>query len=395
MTAAAARASAGLRLPRADRTTVPYVPSSVPRVPVTPQGAPRTRIAFAAAHVVADPLAAVDPVLGGAIDWEATLAHRRHLWSLGLGVAEAMDTAQRGMGLAVDAARELIRRSAAEARAVGGAIAAGANTDDLDPRHVHEFGAIERAYLEQCAFVEEQGSRVIVMASRALPQARASAADYVRLYGRILRAVQRPAILHWLGPMFDPQLAGYWGSDDLDRATDTFIEIVAANAAKVDGVKISLLDARREIDLRARLPAGVRVYTGDDFNYPELIAGDGERHSDALLGIFDAIAPAARAALAALDANDRARYDELLAPTVTLSRHIFAAPTHAYKTGIVFLAYLNGSQAHFRMLGGAEGARSIVHLARLLELADAAGLIVDQERAAKRAARVFATAGIV
>jgi hypothetical protein len=394
MTAAAPRAFAGLRLPRADRTLAPYVPSGAPRIPVTPQAPPRSRIAYAAAHVVADPLASVDPVLGGAIDWESTIAFRRHLWSLGLSVAEAMDTAQRGMGLGFDGARELIRRSAAAARSAGGTIASGANTDQLDPSHVHAIDAVARAYQEQCAFVEEQGSGVILMASRALPRAGADAADYARIYHGVLRGLQRPAILHWLGPMFDPQLTGYWGSPDLDRATETFLEIVHADVDKIDGVKISLLDAVREIDLRRRLPASVRVYTGDDFNYPELIAGDGRRYSDALLGIFDAIAPAARAALAALDENDRLRYDAVLAPTVALSRHIFAAPTYAYKTGIVFLAYLNGAQSHFRMIGGAESTRSVVHLARLLELADEAGLIVDQERAAERAARVFATAGI-
>jgi hypothetical protein len=383
-----------LRLPRADRSLAPYVPSAVPRASTAPQAPPRTRIAYAAAHVVADPLAAVDPILGGAIDWDATLAYRRHLWSLGFGVAEAMDTAQRGMGLSAESAQELIRRSAAEARATGGRIACGAGTDQLDGALTHDLTTIERAYLEQCAFVQEQGSAAIVMCSRALPRANATANDYVRIYAKVLGSLQQPAILHWLGPMFDPQLAGYWGSHDLDRATETFLEVVAANAAKVDGVKISLLDARREIDVRRRLPAGVRVYTGDDFNYPELIRGDRDAYSDALLGIFDAIAPAARAALGALDDGDRARYDALFAPTVTLSRHIFRTPTFAYKTGIVFLAYLNGHQSHFRMLGGAESARSAVHLARVLELADAAGLIVDQERAAERAALVFATAGI-
>jgi hypothetical protein len=383
-----------LRLPRADRSLAPYVPSTAPRFTAQRQAAPRTRIAFAAAHVVADPFAAIDPVLGGAIDWDATLAVRRGLWSQGFCVAEAMDTAQRGMGLSVESARELIQRSSAAARDCGGTIASGANTDQLDPACEHALDAIERAYSEQCTFVQEHGSGVILMASRALPRARASASDYERVYARVLNGLQRPAILHWLGPMFDPALTGYWGSADLDRATETFLAIVAANAAKIDGVKISLLDAQREIDVRRRLPAGVRVYTGDDFHYPELIAGDGEHHSDALLGIFDAIAPAARAALTALDANERDRYDAILAPTVSLSRHLFSAPTSAYKTGIVFLAYVNGAQTHFRMLGGAESARSIVHLARAFELADAAGLIVDQERAADRAARIFATAGI-
>ncbi len=296
-----------LRLPRADRTLAPYVPSLAPRYAVTPQAPPRTRVAYAAAHVVADPLAALDPAAGGAIDWEATLAYRRHLWSLGFAVAEAMDTAQRGMGLSYADAQELIRRSAAEARAVGGLVACGAGTDQLEPGAAHGLAAIERAYLEQCAFVEEQGCAAIVMASRALARSARSSDDYARVYERVLGALKRPAILHWLGPMFDPQLAGYWGSADLDRATDSFVEIVRANAAHVDGVKLSLLDAAREIDVRCRLPASVRVYTGDDFNYPELIAGDTTHFSHALLGIFDAIAPAARAAFAALDDGDRAR----------------------------------------------------------------------------------------
>jgi uncharacterized protein DUF993 len=385
---------AELRLPRADGSLVPYVPSDVPRYAVTPQGPPETRIAFAAAHVVSDPRSPVDPILGGAVDWDATLAYRRHLWSLGFAVADAMDTAQRGMGLGAVDARELIRRSAAEAKAVAGWVAFGAMTDRLDASASHALEAIENEFLEQCAFIEDQGFPAIVMCSRALARSARSADDYARVYAKVLGALRRPAILHWLGPMFDPQLQGYWGSDDLDIATQTFAEIVHANAAKIDGVKISLLDAGREVALRRHLRATVRVYTGDDFNYPELIAGDGEHHSDALLGIFDAIAPAARAALAALDRGDRKRYAAILEPTVALSRHLFAAPTYAYKTGIVFLAYLNGFQDHFRMLGGAESARSAVHLARALELADAAGLIVDQERAAERAARVFATAGI-
>ena len=386
--------AAQLQLARADGTLEPYVPSDAPRHAVLPQAPPRTRVAYAAAHVVSDPRSPLDPVLGGAVDWDATLAYRRHLWSLGFAVADAMDTAQRGSGLTPVDARELIRRSAAEARGAGGRVAFGAATDDLDHTETHELAAIERAYLDQCELIEGEGCSAIVMCSRALPRAATSEDDYARVYRTVLSALRRPAILHWLGPMFDPLLRGYWGSDDLDRATETFVAIVRENAAKIDGVKISLLDAGREIALRRMLPAHVRVYTGDDFNYPELIAGDGQRHSDALLGIFDAIAPAARAALAALDDGDRARYDAILAPTVTLSRHLFAAPTHAYKTGVVFLAYLNGFQNHFRMLGGAESARSIVHLARALELADAAGLIVDQERAAERAARVFATAGI-
>ncbi len=387
--------STHLRLPRADGTLAPYVPSDAPRHAVTPQAPPRTRVAYAAAHVVCDPRSPVDPVLGGAVDWDATLAYRRHLWSMGFAVAEAMDTAQRGMGLTPADARELIRRSAAEAKAVGGTVGCGAMTDALDPLVPHGLAAIEQAFLEQCEFIEAQGCATIVMCSRALARAAASADDYARVYAKVLGALTRPAIIHWLGPMFDPQLLGYWGSTDLDAATETFLTIVHANAAKIDGVKISLLDAGREIDVRRRLPPGVRCYTGDDFNYPELIAGDGSAHSDALLGIFDAIAPAARAALGALDDGDPTRYDAIFAPTVELSRHLFATPTYAYKTGIVFLAYLNGFQNHFRMLGGAESSRSVVHLARAFELADRAGLIADQERAAERAARVFATAGIV
>ena len=383
-----------LRLPHGDGTLAPYAPSAAPRHAITPQDPPRTRVAYAAAHVVCDPRSPIDPILGGAIDWDATLAFRRHLWSLGFAVAEAMDAAQRGMGLRYDEVRELIRRSAAQARAVGGTIGCGALTDQLDPLAKHKLNAIEQAYLAQCEFIEAQGCSAIVMGSRELARTARNADDYARVYGKVLGALSRPAIVHWLGPMLDPQLAGYWGSVDLDRATETFIEIVTAHAEKIDGVMVSLLDARREIDLRHRLPAGVRVYTGDEFNFPELIAGDAGGHSDALLGIFDAIAPSARAALGALDVGNLATYGAILAPTVALSRHLFATPMHAYKTGVVFLAYLNGFQEHFRMLGGAESARSIVHLARVLELADAAGLIVDQERAAERAVRIFATAGI-
>lgn len=362
--------------------------------PIVAQAPPRTRVAYAAAHVVADPLAAIDPVLGGAIDWDATLAYRRHLWSLGFGVAEAMDTSQRGMGLSVANARELIVRSVAEAKAVGGTIACGIATDDLPAGEPATLDAIEAAYLDQAALVERCGGRIIVMASRHLARAARSYDDYARVYAKVLGQVREPVILHWLGDMFDPQLTGYWGASDLDRATEHALAIVRDNAAKIDGIKISLLDADREIAMRRRLPAGVRMYTGDDFNYPQLIAGDEHGYSDALLGIFDAIAPAARAALAALDAGDRARYDAILAPTVELSRHIFATPTYAYKTGVVFLAYLNGYQNHFHMIAGAESARSIPHLARILELADAAGLILDQERAAERMGRVLALAGI-
>ena len=329
-------------------------------------GPPTTRIAFAAAHVVADPQ--------GGIDWEATLAFRRHLWAHGLGVAEAMDTAQRGMGLDWPAAHELIVRSAAEG---GGRLAAGAATDHTRPSAVDE---VRSAYEHQCELIEGAGAQAILMASRSLAALAAGPDDYREVYGAVLRQLERPAILHWLGDRFDPALAGYWGSHDLDEATETVLSIVEAQNDKVDGIKVSLLDARREVDLRRRLPEGVRLYTGDDLDYPELIASG----SDALLGIFDAIAPAAAAALHALDAGDRAEYDRILEPTVPLARRLFEPPTFNYKTGIVFLAWLNGHQEHFRLLGGLETARSLEHLADVFVLADRAGLLRDPELATAR-----------
>ncbi len=385
--------AAALRLPRADGTLAPYTPGAAS--PFTPPGGPpRSRVAFAAAHVVADPLAPGDPGGPPHLDWEATLAFRRHLWEHGFAVAEAMDTAQRGMGLDWSVSQELIRRSVAEARAVGGVIAAGAGTDDLTPSPDLDLAVIRAAYEEQCAFVEDTGAQVILMASRALAAAAVHPEDYAETYAHVLGQLERPAILHWLGPAFDPALAGYWGDDDLDAAGDTLIAIIEANVDKVDGVKVSLLDAEREIALRRRLPAGVRMYTGDDFDYPSLIRGDEQGHSDALLGIFDAIAPAAATALAALDAGDLDRYDAILAPTVALSRHIFRAPTYRYKTGVVFLAYLNGHQRHFRMVGGQEGARSVTHLTELFVLADAAALLRDPELAAARMRLVLELAGV-
>jgi hypothetical protein len=372
-----------LRLPRAGGVLEPYAPGEPRAFPLS--GVPsRSRVAFAAAHVVADPLG--EP---GALDWEATLAFRRHLWAHGLGVAEAMDTAQRGMGLGWDVARELIRRSAADA---GGRLAAGAGTDHVSATRLAEVRA---AYEEQCEFVEGTGAQAIVMASRALAAIARGPDDYREVYGVILGGLERPAILHWLGDMFDPLLRGYWGSDDLDEASEVFLEIVAANAEKVDGVKVSLLDDAREVALRRRLPEGVRLYTGDDFNYPALIAGDALGYSDALLGVFDAIAPAAAAALHALDVGDREAYDALLAPTVPLARKLFEPPTFNYKTGIVFLAFLNGHQDHFRMVGGMESTRSIVHLADLFVLADRAGLLRDPASAVARMRHVLALAGIV
>ena len=299
-----------------------------------------------------------------------------------------------GMGLDWATAQELIRRSLAEARAVGGAIACGAGTDHLAPGPAVTLADVEAAYETQCAFVEREGGRVILMASRALAACARGPDDYVQVYDRVLSQVARPVILHWLGAMFDPQLAGYWGTRDLDIAMEVCLHIIRDHAAKVDGIKISLLDHTREIAMRRRLPAGVKMYTGDDFNYPELILGDDEGYSHALLGIFDPIAPAASAALQALDAGDRDRYETILAPTVPLSRHIFQTPTYFYKTGVVFLAYLNGHQSHFRMVGGQESARSVVHLAELFVLADRAGLLRDPELAAERMRRFLALAGI-
>ncbi|HEX2681612.1 MAG TPA: DUF993 family protein, partial [Candidatus Dormibacteraeota bacterium] len=320
--------------------------------------------------------------------------YRRYLWSMGLSVAEAMDTAQRGMGLDWTACRDLIRRTAAEAKAVRGGLACGVATDQVGPGMVR-LEDVERAYAEQCAFVEDAGATVVLMVSRHLAACARGADDYQRVYGRVLSQVARPVILHWLGEVFDPHLAGYWGSRDLDAATETVVRIVREHAAKIDGVKVSLLDARREIALRARLrPYDVRVYTGDDFNYVELIRGDAGGYSHALLGIFDAIAPAAAAAIQALERGEPGRYEAILAPTVPLARHIFSAPTYYYKTGLVFLAYLNGHQRHFRMVGGMESARSIVHLARILVLADQAKLVRDPHLAAARMRAALALAGV-
>lgn len=379
-----------LRLPTREGTLAPYRFGQHPPVP-TAQGPCTSRVLYAAAHVVADPLG--DAVGTGAIDWDATLAFRRHLWGHGFGVAEAMDTAQRGMGLSLPAVRELIDRSLTEAAAVGGAIVCGVTTDQLGPGH-HSLDVIVAAYLEQLEYVQERSGSVVLMASRALAAIAADLDDYAAVYRRVLAEADHPVVIHWLGPMFDPALAGYWGSDDPYQAMRNLTEIVNANADGIDGVKVSMLDEDLEVEFRAALPEGVRCYTGDDFNFPRLIAGDGSHHSDALLGIFDGIAPVAMAAFEALDRGDRETYDRILGPTVPLSRHIFETPTFHYKTGLTFLAYLNGHQRHFRMLGGQEGARSIVHLAELARLADAAGLIVDPDQATARFRPVLATAGI-
>ena len=349
------------------------------------------RITYSAAHVVADPLAAIDPWLQSAVDWDATIAYRRYLWSLGLGVAEAMDTAQRGMGLDWPTSLELIRRSLDAARDVPGAlVASGCGTDHLAPEDAQSVDDVIRAYEQQMEAIEALGGKLIVMASRALARVAKGPADYERVYDRILRQARQPVVLHWLGDMFDPALAGYWGTRDVDAAMDTALGIIAAHPDKVDGIKISLLDKDKEIAMRRRLAPGVRMYTGDDFNYAELIAGDGfgdeptHGKSDALLGIFDAIAPAASAALGELAAGNEERFHAILGPTVPLSRHIFQAPTRFYKTGVVFMAWLNGHQSHFAMVGGQQSTRSLQHLTELFRLADAANLLQQPELAVQR-----------
>jgi len=356
---------------------------------------PFPRVALAAAHVVADPLAEQDPWLDVKVDWDRTIEYRKYLWSLGLGVAEAMDTAQRGMGLDWGGAQELIRRSLDAMKDVPGAVmASGAGTDHLTPGPAVTVDDVIRAYEEQCEAVEKMGGRIILMASRALAKAAKSPADYERVYGRILGQVKEPVIIHWLGEMFDPALEGYWGNHDHMAAMDTAIAVIHANAAKVDGVKISLLNKDKEIVMRRQLPKSVRMYTGDDFNYAELIAGDEQGYSDALLGIFDPIAPAVGGALAALSHNDLSTFHGILAPTVPLSRHVFKAPTRFYKTGVVFMAWLNGHQDHFVMVGGQQSTRSIQHFSELFRLADTAGLLRDPDMAVARMKSLLGVHGV-
>lgn len=364
-----------------------------------------SRKVFAAAHVTPKVLGNNVPGAPADIDWDATLAFRRELWSWGVGIADAMDTAQRGMGLDWAATQELINRSAAEAaliatpeRTVRDLLACGAGTDQLDPADVEPgqagLAAVLAAYREQIAVVEASGAKVIIMASRALAKVASGPDDYLTLYGTLLKEVKEPVVLHWLGTMFDPSLAGYWGSDDVATATATFQQLIETHAAKVDGVKVSLLDAGHEVALRASLPEGVRLYTGDDFNYPELIDGDGTHYSDALLGIFAAIAPAASTALQEYDAGRPAEARAILDSTRDLGLHIFEAPTYFYKTGIAFLAWLNGYQAGFQMIGGLHSGRDVNHLVKLFRLANTAGLLLNPELAATRMAGFLNAAGI-
>jgi len=386
--------SLSLKLPKADRRIESYRLAASRTFPAKLQGT-LNRVAFSAAHVVADPLADVDPWLSAAIDWDRTIAFREHVWDLGLGVAEAMDTAQRGMGLDWPTSLELIQRSVSAAKARGNALVfSGAGTDHLAPDDAKTLDDVIRAYEEQIAAIEKADGRIILMASRALARIARSPDDYGKVYNWVLSQVREPVIIHWLGDMFDPALRNYWGTNDLDEAMDVAVTVINANAPKVDGVKVSLLDKQREIDMRRRLDKNVKMYTGDDFNYAELIAGDEAGFSHALLGIFDAIAPAASYALSRLAVGDEAGFHDVLGPTVPLSRHIFKAPTRFYKTGIVFMAYLNGHQDHFTMVGGQESARSMLHLADLFRLADQAGLLADPELATQRMKAVLATGGI-
>jgi hypothetical protein len=353
-------------------------------------GANPARIVYSAAHVVADPFTANDPTGRATVDWPRTMAFRRHLASLGLGIAEAMDTAQRGMGLDWPGALELIRQTRAELP--DALVANGCGTDHLPPGP-HSLDQVRAAYLEQVEAIQALGGRIILMASRALVQAARGPEDYVRVYSDVLAACDHPVILHWLGEMFDPALAGYWGAARFEQAMETALEVIAANRAKVEGIKISLLDKDKEILMRRRLPAGVKMFTGDDFNYPELIEGDAQGHSHALLGIFDPLAPAAAYAVTRLGQGDRAGFRATLDPTVPLARLIFRAPTQYYKTGVVFLAWLNGFQDHFIMLNGAQAMRPLPYFTEVFRLADACGLLRDPELAVTRMKRLLGLYG--
>jgi len=383
-----------ISLPRMDGSSERYRLAPPSPLPQTAK-ANGIRTVYAAAHVVADPLKLINPWREPAVDWDATLAFRHHLWGLGFKIAEAMDTSQRGMGLDWQNAAELITRVLAEAKATPGAdLACGAGTDQLAPQDARSLDDVIRAYEEQIGHIEEHGGKIILMASRALCRVAKGPDDYLSVYGRLIRQCRGKVILHWLGEMFDPALAGYWGSRDFEPAMETVLSLIGEHADKIDGIKISLLDAAKEITMRRRLPAGVVMYTGDDFNYAELIGGDEQGFSHGLLGIFDPIAPAAAAAFARLEEGDRAGFHAILDPTVALSRRLFEAPTQHYKCGVVFLAWLNGFQNHFRMVGGAESARGILHYADLFRLADQSGLLIDPELAARRMTHLCALNGI-
>lgn len=385
-----------LTLPTYQGTLEPYTLAETRLTPRAPNR-PFTRTAFAAAHIVSDPLAERDPWLGRpSVDWDNTLKFRHYLWDQGLGLAEAMDTAQRGMGVDWQTAKELIERTMREAKAhpLKPRVACGAGTDQHEISELTTEDALIAAYSEQMEAIEVAGGQVIIMASRAMAANGDGPEFYSRVYGKLIQQAAEPIILHWLGDMFDPALKGYWGHDDLDAAADAVLQIIEAHADKIDGIKISLLEQAREEAFRARLPEGVRLFTGDDFNYAALIEGDGERFSHALLGIFAAIAPAAAQGLEALAEGDAERFHQLLGPTVPLSREIFKAPTQFYKAGIAFLAWLNGAQDHFIMPGGFQSSREIAHYAEVFRLADGAGLIAEPELATTRMRTLLALNGI-
>jgi hypothetical protein len=356
--------------------------------------APFNRMAFAAVHVVANPLSSADPTGAPDIDWDCTIAYRRYLLDLGFGIAEAMDTSQRGMGLDWSNALELIRRSLADAGSRAHLISSGCGTDHLAPADAGSLDDVMRAYLEQLHAIQKLGGRIILMASRALARVATSPEDYIAVYSRVLKEADHPVILHWLGDMFDPALKGYWGGADFAQAMETCLEVIDTNARRIDGIKISLLDDKKEVAMRRRLPGAVKMYTGDDFNYPDLIAGDEQGFSHALLGIFDAIAPAASAALAALAKDNTKKYHALMAPTVPLSRLVFRAPAQYYKTGIVFLGWLNGHQDHFIIVGGVQAMRPLGDFADIFRLADQAGLLRDPDLAVKRMKQLLAVYGL-
>lgn len=380
-----------IALPDADGRMADYTLSGTP-IAAGRLGRDAARTVYSAAHVVADPFTANDPSGRATVDWDKTMAFRHHLHGLGLGIAEAMDTAQRGMGLDWPGALELIRRTREELP--DALVANGCGTDQLNPADAGSVDDVIRAYMEQVAAIQKLDARLIVMASRALARVARGPADYIAVYDRVLSASDHPVILHWLGEMFDPQLAGYWGANRFEEALETALEVIHRNVDKVDGIKISLLDKEKEIAMRRRLPAGVRMYTGDDFNYPELIAGDALGYSHALLGIFDPLAPAAAHAVGLLGKGDVAGFRRVLDPTVPLARLIFRAPTQYYKTGVVFLAWLNGFQDHFIMLGGAQAMRPLPYFTEVFRLADGCGLLRDPDLAVKRMKSLLALYGV-
>ncbi|HZG29794.1 MAG TPA: dihydrodipicolinate synthase family protein [Ensifer sp.] len=385
-----------LKLPKADHTLEAYSLTGTPLISRAPR-IPLTRTAFAAAHVVSDPLRERNPWdTRPAVDWDATLAFRQSLWDQGLGLAEAMDTAQRGMGVDWLTAKELIERTmvAAKAHSQKPRVACGAGTDHVALADLRDADAILAAYETQASAIEAAGGQLILMASRAFTAIGAGRDIYRKVYRRLIDGAAQPVILHWLGDMFDPALAGYWGTSDVADASDFVLDLIGENPGKVDGIKISLLDQAHEEAFRARLPAGVRLYTGDDFNYAALIEGDGQHYSHALLGIFAAIAPAAAQALEALAQGDRETYHKLFAPTVPLSREIFRAPTRFYKAGIAFLAWVNGFQTHFIMPAGFQSSRDITHYAAVFRLADQAGLLAKPDLAVHRMRTLLALHGI-